>query len=1058
MAFAGSGVATSAARSDHNHDAAYVNEGQADSVTSAMVANGTLLFADIGQNGCGLNQVMKWNGTAWACAADETGGGGGSAWSLFGNAGTNPATNFLGTTDVPTLTLRVSNTVGLRVTTSGSTPSVIGGHAANNVAAEVSGGVIGGGGMELFPNRVSDSYAVVGGGVDNTAGALGATVAGGGSNQATAGAATVGGGSRNLATALYATVGGGFENKANGARATVGGGDNNVAQGQFATIAGGHFNSAQATNSAVGGGDGNIASGDTATIGGGAGNQAAGHYATVGGGIGNTAVVTASTVSGGLNNAASGIEATVSGGGENTASGWRATVAGGADHTASGAYATVSGGFYSEATQTAATVGGGSMNSAGGAYATVGGGANNLAGGQYATIPGGQYNSAGGNYSLAAGRRAISGHTGAFVWADATDATFASTADNQFAVRATGGVSLTTAGKGVTVDGSKVWTAGNDGAGSGLDADLLDGQHASSLAQITHTHGASDITSGLLDNARFSAVADLLSEGMLDNNADDDLMFRSQSDGRYVNEGQVNSVTSAMIVDAGITFTDIGQNGCAAGEVMKWSGTAWACAPDIVGGAGASWSLTGNAGTTPGTNFLGTTDNQALEVKVNGQRSLRVEPGSSPNLIGGYSGNVVTGGAVGGAIGGGGANGEVNRVTDDYGTVGGGRKNEAGDNTGATNSASYATVGGGHNNQASRAMATVAGGESNSASSPGATVGGGESNSASGLYATVAGGGGWEGLTPRPNAATGVATTVGGGQGNVAGRSYATVAGGLVNIAGAPYATVSGGDHNSASNDWAVVAGGASNTASGQYAVVSGGNDNTAAGNFAGVVAGSSNDANGNKSVVGGGHGNQTTAEFGVIGGGAFNTAGDRAVVAGGTQNNAQGKWATISGGYSNTITSTAGTIPGGLEAAATHYGELAYASGSFSKVGDAQASLYVLRNETTSAVTTTLFLDGITGTQRISIPSGRTVSFDVLVVSRSSGGQSAGYRIQGVIENEGGTTRLVGTASTTVLGEDDPEWNAAAEADGALAVKVKGKAGVTVRWVASVRTTEVSW
>ena len=38
------------------------------------------------------------------------------------------------------------------------------------------------------------------------------------------------------------------------------------------------------------------------------------------------------------------------------------------------------------------------------------------------------------------------------------------------------------------------------------------------------------------------------------------------------------------------------------------------------------WSLTGNSGTTPGTNFLGTTDNSALELKVNGQRALRIQP------------------------------------------------------------------------------------------------------------------------------------------------------------------------------------------------------------------------------------------------------------------------------------------------------------------------------------------------------------------------------------------------------------------------------------------------
>jgi hypothetical protein len=39
----------------------------------------------------------------------------------------------------------------------------------------------------------------------------------------------------------------------------------------------------------------------------------------------------------------------------------------------------------------------------------------------------------------------------------------------------------------------------------------------------------------------------------------------------------------------------------------------------------SAWKLTGNTGTSPGTNFLGTTDNQSLEFKVNGLRSGYIE-------------------------------------------------------------------------------------------------------------------------------------------------------------------------------------------------------------------------------------------------------------------------------------------------------------------------------------------------------------------------------------------------------------------------------------------------
>jgi hypothetical protein len=90
---------------------------------------------------------------------------------------------------------------------------------------------------------------------------------------------------------------------------------------------------------------------------------------------------------------------------------------------------------------------------------------------------------------------------------------------------------------------------------------------------------------------------------------------------------------------------------------------------------GDYWSLTGNAGTTPGTQFLGTTDNQPLELRVGGQRTLRLEPGqASPNLVGGYGGNSVAGGVAGATVSGGGQSGYENRVYDDFGTVGGGRR------------------------------------------------------------------------------------------------------------------------------------------------------------------------------------------------------------------------------------------------------------------------------------------------------------------------------------------------------------------------------------------------
>lgn len=400
-------------------------------------------------------------------------------------------------------------------------------------------------------------------------------------------------------------------------------------------------------------------------------------------------------------------------------------------------------------------------------------------------------------------------------------------------------------------------------------------------------------------------------------------------------------VNSTEIENGTILFEDIGDNGCVGNQIMKWSEseTAWVCADDETGAAGDFWSLTGNAGTTPPTNFLGTTDNVALELRVNNGRALRLEPSvTSPNLIGG---NSVNSSVVGATIGGGGTSGYTNRVTDDYGTVGGGYGNRAGDDDGTTNNRSYATVGGGWSNTANDRDATVGGGYLNTASGQGATIGGGQFNTASGWGDTTAS------------------------------VSYATVGGGNSNTASGYHATVGGGD---------------SNTTSGYEATVGGGTDNTASGEVA--------------------------------------------------------------------------TVPGGGYASATHYGEMAYAAGPFASSGDAQTSIYVLRNTTTDATQTELFLDG--SGERITIADGRTMTFDILVVGRENdNGESAGYHIWGVIENVGGITAIVGSVNEAVLGEDDMSWSVTVDADDtyeALRIRVQGGTGGSIRWVATVRTAEVAW
>jgi hypothetical protein len=276
---------------------------------------------------------------------------------------------------------------------------------------------------------------------------------------------------------------------------------------------------------------------------------------------------------------------------------------------------------------------------------------------------------------------------------------------------------------------------------------------------------------------------------------------------------------------------------------------------DLLDGIDSSrlWKLGGNAGTTPGTDFLGTSDNTALELKVNGLRALRIEPqGDSPNLIGGSAANSIGPGVTGATIGGGGgAPGTENKVTGGLGTVGGGWQNTAGGSAtvpgGQGNSAggNYSAAGGGFFNAASGEKSVVGGGDHNTASGQNSAVAGGQYNTATGPWSVLAGG--------SYNAADGNSNAVGGGYNNLASDLYSTVGGGYHNGATGQDSTVAGGAENSAGNTYSAVGGGFNNQASGAYAIVGGGQDNRAGALDATVAGGRGNWATGNYSTVPGG-------------------------------------------------------------------------------------------------------------------------------------------------------------------------------------------------------------
>jgi hypothetical protein len=142
-------------------------------------------------------------------------------------------------------------------------------------------------------------------------------------------------------------------------------------------------------------------------------------------------------------NSSSGTQTTVLGF-ENTADGDSSTIGGGSANATTGTISTIGGGHGNTTTGDGATIGGGAFNSITGWYATIAGGFGNSAGGDYSTIPGGDANTSDGAYSYAAGHRAKALHAGSFVWADQTDEDFLSTGEDQFLIRAGGGVGIGT--------------------------------------------------------------------------------------------------------------------------------------------------------------------------------------------------------------------------------------------------------------------------------------------------------------------------------------------------------------------------------------------------------------------------------------------------------------------------------------------------------------------------------------------------------------------------------------------------------------------------------------
>lgn len=363
-----------------------------------------------------------------------------------------------------------------------------------------------------------------------------------------------------------------------------------------------------------------------------------------------------------------------------------------------------------------------------------------------------------------------------------------------------------------------------------------------------------------------------------------------------------NSVTSERIEDGTILASDLNSN------LLN----------------GTFWKLGGNGGTSAGLNFVGTTDNQPLEMRVQGRRALRLEPATnanpfyafSPNVIGGYEGNSIAPGVIGATIAGGGrfeagGSGDLSHhITAHHGTIGGGDRNTVNGEDGTIAggggnvcSGGYSIAGGGLFNtiETNAFNATLAGGLRNiiQSSAYQAVIGGGNANVVQGSASGILGG--------YQNTVQSTESAIGGGRGNIIdpSGSDSVIGGGYFNQIHSDKCIIGGGDVNfiQSSASYSSIGGGYFNQIQpgSQYSVIGGGIEHVIEAGAVTISGGLNNSVRSNASAatISGGSGNviQLGANDSTIGGGFVNMcAGSGSTVPGGDHNNANGDYSFAAG------------------------------------------------------------------------------------------------------------------------------------------------------------------
>jgi hypothetical protein len=275
----------------------------------------------------------------------------------------------------------------------------------------------------------------------------------------------------------------------------------------------------------------------------------------------------------------------------------------------------------------------------------------------------------------------------------------------------------------------------------------------------------------------------------------------------------------------------------------------------------------------------------------------------------------------------------------------------------------------------------------------------------------------------------------------------------------------------------------------GNYSFVGGGQNNTASGHSSVVAGGYFNTASGYGSVCGGGIVNVAATDYSFVGGGSYSTASTSlyATVCGGSSHTVSGQYAFVGGGNSNAASGRSSFIGGG---------EVHTASGTYSAVmggcggntrsiigyhvfpaclqpissatGVTQSALLLLGRQTSDATATVLRSNNqsATTTNQVILPNNAAYYFRGSVIAGvTAGGNSKAWTFEGAIKRgaNAASTAIVGSVILNTIAQDAgaSAWTVAITADttnGGIAVTVTGAASTTIRWVAKIETTEMTY